>query len=349
MSTILSAFSQTSSSWRDYLKNQKVSHHILPFILNSIYKDESIWGKHISKDLHERIKSDFDLELPKISSVKISNDETTKFLIQFKDQMEVETVLIPFFKRNTICLSTQVGCAMNCSFCYTGTQGLKRNLTSGEIVGQYLVARNWQLSKHPKAPPPSIVFMGQGEPLHNVDEVLQAIKVLNDPNLIGIGHRQMTLSTVGHLPGLKRISEFPSINFALSLHSPFNHERSLLIPVNMRYPLEEILKEIDQIKLLPRQFINFEYLMIKNFNMTDDHVDGLEVILKNRPAILNLIPFNPYPGTKWERPDTQQIDAFKTKLVDKKIRVMIRRTKGDDILGACGQLKVQKLMRNHHG
>jgi 23S rRNA (adenine2503-C2)-methyltransferase len=150
---------------------------------------------------------------------------------------------------------------MNCSFCYTGTQGLKRNLTAGEIVGQYLVARNW--SKH--ALNPSIVFMGQGEPLHNVSEVLQAIKVLNDRSIIGVGHRQMTLSTVGYLPGMSSLKDFPRINVALSLHSPFEDERSQLIPVNGKFPLKDVVAALDELPLLKRQFITFEYLLIRNF------------------------------------------------------------------------------------
>jgi 23S rRNA (adenine2503-C2)-methyltransferase len=236
---------------------------------------------------------------------------------------------------------------MNCSFCYTGTQGLKRNLTAGEIVGQYLKAKTWLLEQDQEALNPSIVFMGQGEPLHNVTEVEQAIKVLNDPGTLGVGHRQMTLSTVGFVPGLKQIHHFPKINIALSLHSPFEEERSQLIPVNEKYSLKEVITLLDEIPLLPRQFITYEYLLIKNFNMTERHADGLMELLKDRKAIMNLIPFNPFPGSDWERPSPEEVEAFKEMLVERKLRVMVRTTKGSDILAACGQLKVNRLARKN--
>lgn len=315
---------------------------MLPFWLDGLYKNRELWSRHVSPQIVEDLTGSMDFDLPEISHVSEASDGTVKFLIRFKDQMEVETVLIPFHKRFTVCLSTQVGCGMNCSFCYTGTQGLKRNLTAGEIVGQYLVARNYL--KHNMTP--SIVFMGQGEPLHNVSEVLQAIKVLNE-SFIGVGHRQMTLSTVGYLPGMSALKDFPRINVALSLHSPFEDERSELIPVNGKFPLKDVVAALDEIPLLKRQFITFEYLLIRNLNMTDRHVEGLSELLGGRPAIMNLIPFNPFPGSNWERPSAEEVEAFKEKLVAKKLRVMVRTTKGSDILAACGQLKVNKLARKN--
>lgn len=337
-----SAYSLTSGDWKSVLTSRGVSSNVLPFWLDGLYKNRDLWARHVSPKMIDELQSEMDFDLPEISQVSEAADGTVKFLVRFKDQMEVETVLIPFHKRFTVCLSTQVGCGMNCSFCYTGTQGLKRNLTAGEIVGQYLVARNYL--KHELDP--SIVFMGQGEPLHNAEEVLQAIKVLNE-SFIGVGHRQMTLSTVGYLPGMSALKNFPRVNIALSLHSPFEDERSELIPVNGKFPLKDVVAALDELPLLKRQFITYEYLLIKNFNMTDRHVEGLAELLGGRPAIMNLIPFNPFPGSKWERPTTEEVEAFKEKLVAKKIRVMVRTTKGSDILAACGQLKVNKLARNN--
>jgi 23S rRNA (adenine2503-C2)-methyltransferase len=342
-----SAYALTQADWKELFSTEGVSHNVLPFWLDGLFKDSSLWDRHISPKLIDALKSKIDFELPEISHVQESADGTVKFLVRFKDQLEVETVLIPFHKRFTVCLSTQVGCGMNCSFCYTGTQGLKRNLTSGEIVGQYMVARNWLLKKDHKAMTPSIVFMGQGEPLHNVTEVLQAIKVLSDRTILGVGYSQMTLSTVGFLPGLIKLGDFPPINFALSLHSPFEHERAKLIPVNEKFPLSAVMNVLDQVPLLKRQFITYEYLLIKNFNMSDEHVEGLASLLGERKAILNLIPFNPFPGSTWERPEASDIETFKEKLVSKKLRVMVRTTKGSDILAACGQLKVNKLARKY--
>lgn len=319
----------------------------MPYWLDGLYKDTLVWEKHISQKLLSGLKEKVDFSLPAISTVQESNDGTVKFLMKFTDALEVETVLIPFHKRFTVCLSTQVGCGMNCSFCYTGTQGLKRNLTSGEIVGQYLVAWKWLKENGKNAVNPSIVFMGQGEPLHNLTEVHQAIKILGDTTTVGVGRTQMTLSTVGYLPGLHKLKDFPQINFALSLHSPFDHERSELIPINERFPLTEVMKALDELPLAKRQFITYEYLLIKDFNMSAEHVMALKNLLGHRKAILNLIPFNPFPGSKWQRPEADEIDAFKEKLVEQKLRVMVRTTKGSDILAACGQLKVNKLARNN--
>jgi 23S rRNA (adenine2503-C2)-methyltransferase len=338
-----SAYSLTKQDWNAVLTSRGVSSNVLPFWIDGLYKNRDVWARHVSPKIIQELSSELDFDLPVISQVSEASDGTIKFLVRFKDQMEVETVLIPFHKRFTVCLSTQVGCGMNCSFCYTGTQGLKRNLTAGEIVGQYIVARDY--AKH--ALNPSIVFMGQGEPLHNAEEVLKAIKVLNDPALVGVGHRQMTLSTVGYLPGISALKNFPRVNIALSLHSPFEDERSKLIPVNGKFPLKEVVAALDELPLLKRQFITYEYLLIKNFNMSDRHADALKDLLGTRPAIMNLIPFNPFPGSEWERPTTEEIEEFKEKLVERKLRVMVRTTKGSDILAACGQLKVNKLARKN--
>ncbi len=344
---MISAYSLTHQNWKDLFSSCGVSQHVLPFWLKGLYKDSRIWERHISKELVTDLNAQLDFTLPEISSAQISQDGTAKFLIRFRDQLEVETVLIPFHKRFTICLSTQVGCGMNCSFCYTGTQGLKRNLSAGEIVGQYIVATKWFKEKNPEALNPNIVFMGQGEPLHNLNEVKKAIEVLNDTQILDIGQRQMTLSTVGYLPGLKKLADFPKINFALSLHSPFEEERKKLIPITEKYPLRDVMEAFDEHQARRKQIITFEYLLIKNLNMTDAHVQGLSELLGHRQAILNLIPFNPFPGSEWERPDESAIENFKAKCVEKKLRVMVRTTKGSDILAACGQLKVNKLARNN--
>ncbi|MFP5384960.1 MAG: 23S rRNA (adenine(2503)-C(2))-methyltransferase RlmN [Bacteriovoracia bacterium] len=342
-----SAFSLDQQDWKDLLLTRGFSGHALPFWLDGLYKDRSVWEKHVSENLKSELRSLLNFNLPEINSVHEAADGTVKFLVRFHDGLEVETVLIPFYKRFTVCLSTQVGCAMNCSFCYTGTQGYKRNLESGEIVGQYLIARNWLKEKKPKALNPSIVFMGQGEPLQNLKETRKAVGILNDPKLVGIGHRQMTLSTVGYLPGIKELITFPRINIALSLHSPFDEQRSCLIPINEKFPLKDVLQALDEVPLLPRQFITFEYLLIKGLNMSQDHADEIHSLLSERKALINLIPFNPFPGSEWERPSDEEIEEFKKRLVSKKLRVMVRTTKGSDILAACGQLKVNKLARKN--
>lgn len=335
----------TSKNWKDFLEDNGASPSALPFWLGGLYRDQNIWLKHISADLLKKVKENFEASLPQISRTQKSPDETVKFQMKLSDGLEVETVLLPFHKRFTVCLSTQVGCGMNCSFCYTGTMGLQRNLTAGEIVGQYLVAREYLRAQKPGALNPSIVFMGQGEPLHNAVEVRKAIEILNHPQMADVGLRQMTLSTVGYLPGVEQLAHFPRINIALSLHSPFDEERSQLIPVNQRWPIEEVLSSLDKIPLLPRQFITFEYLLIKDFNMSERHADALATLLRERKALVNLIPMNPFPGSRWERPAPEEIETFKELLVTRKLRVMVRGTKGDEILAACGQLRVNESAR----
>ncbi len=335
----------TSQKWKDFLLENGASLPTLPYWLEGLYRNADLWKKHISPDFVARARGKLDFSLPEITKTHEASDGTTKFQMKMSDGLEVETVLIPFHKRFTVCLSTQVGCGMNCSFCYTGTMGLRRNLTAGEIVGQYLKAREFLRQKNPKALNPSVVFMGQGEPLHNVTEVKSSVEILNDPHMCDVGLRQMTLSTVGYLPGMEELKSFPRINIALSLHSPFDEERNLLIPVNQKYNLKEVLAKLDE---LSRQFITFEYLLVKDFNMSEQHADELATLLGHRNAIMNLIPMNPFPGSRWERPDADDVEKFKELLVKRKLRVMVRETKGDDILAACGQLRVESSARRKH-
>jgi 23S rRNA (adenine2503-C2)-methyltransferase len=279
------------------------------------------------------------LDLIKVES---SDDGTYKFLFKLQDDLKIETVFIPFFKHPTICLSSQVGCSMNCDFCYTGKMGFKRSLTSYEILSQYCEVVSWMKKEKSLDSIPSIVFMGQGEPLIPFEEVKKSIQWMLHPNGLNLSSRQITVSTVGYLPHLSKFPELGGVNLALSLHSPFDQERSSIIPVNAKWPLKEILQVIDQLPLKKRQYIIFEYLLIKDFNMSDLHIKELTSIIKPRKAILNLIPFNPFPGSQFKRASEIEMINFKTKLVAKKIPVMMRTTKGLDILAACGQLHTKE-------
>ncbi len=282
------------------------------------------------------------LSLDKFS---LSQDETAKFLFKLHDDSSIESVLVPFKARDAVCLSTQVGCAMGCSFCFTSKMGLKRHLTAEEIIAQYQEVKKWVLEKNNLRLPPNIVFMGQGEPLHNFDPLKQAITWLTSPRLGKLGPRQITVSTVGFVPGLERFSELGGVNLALSLHTPFEEERSQIIPLNRRWPLKDIFTALDLIPLRSQQFINFEYLMMKDFNMTEDHASALAELIGSRKAIMNLIPFNPYPGAPWQRPSSEEIEDFKKLLVAQKLRVFLRTTKGDEIMAACGQLNTEKVIQ----
>lgn len=333
-----SIYALTQEELKIFLKTHKFSSELSTIIFQNLYKNKR--QQVVSNKLMELLEQHFSFELPQIKEVATSPDGTIKFLMGFKDQKTVETVLIPFHKRFTVCLSSQVGCAMKCSFCYTGTMGLDRHLKSSEIIGQYIVASNYLTKQTGHRPiSPNIVFMGQGEPLHNAEAVMAAINILMEPYGLGIGPRQMTLSTAGYLPGMKKLNLFPKINIALSLHSPFNHIRRQLIPINQHYPLEDIFAELDQLKLMKKQFITFEYLLIDGLNDRLEDADELKKLLGERAALINIIPFNPFPGSQFKRPDKEKVEYFKELLVARKLRTMVRTTKGSDILAACGQLK----------
>ncbi len=291
----------------------------------------------------EFIRANMSFELPSIVETQESSDRTVKFLMQMNDGSNVEAVLIPFQSKYTICLSTQVGCAMKCSFCFTGTQGLKRHLKTSEIVGQFIIADRWLREHRPRDQQlKNIVFMGQGEPLHNFDAVKHACEIFLDQHGTSIGVQKITVSTAGYLPGLLRWNEeMPGINIALSLHSPFDEKRNELIPINQRYPLTEVLNYLDLIPLKRKQYVIYEYLLIKNYNDTEIDAHATGELLKGKQAIINLIPFNPFPGSMYERPELAQVEKFQKILESYNLPALIRGTKGDDILAACGQLNTK--------
>lgn len=297
----------------------------------------------LAHDTQAYLEENYDFTLPEIAHVHRSADGTVKFLIRLADGANVETVLIPFHSKYSICLSSQVGCAMKCSFCYTGTMGLKRNLSTSEIVGQFIVADRWRqenlLTRDDKRNILSIVFMGQGEPLHNFDAVKKACEIFLCPYGTTIAIQKITISTAGYLPGLKRWhDEMPGVNLALSLHACSDFKRSELIPINKRYPLSEVMAEIGRFKLQKKQFVTYEYLLIAGLNDTAEDAEQLAALLRGRRALINLIPFNPFPGSPYQRPKEEDITSFMKILEAAKIPTMIRGTKGDDILAACGQL-----------
>jgi 23S rRNA (adenine2503-C2)-methyltransferase len=309
-----------------YYKKKKIS---LP--------DESL---KISQKTLNFIENEFNFDLPKAFKVSESKDKTVKFLFELNDGKKIETVLIPFHKKYSICLSSQVGCAMNCSFCYTGTQGFKRNLETSEIVGQYLAAHKWLKKNRPEdSNIPNIVFMGQGEPLHNFNSVKKACEIFLSQHGLSIAAQKITISSSGYLPGLKRwAEEMPGVNLALSLHSPFKEKRDELIPINRSFDLKEVLKEIKRIPLSKKQFVTYEYLLIDDFNDSELDAHKTGQLLQEKRAYINLIPFNPFPGSKYKRPNDKKIKRFKEILDTYRIPTLIRTTKGDEVLAACGQL-----------
>jgi 23S rRNA (adenine2503-C2)-methyltransferase len=294
----------------------------------------------LAKITRAHLDAHMDFSLPLITSVHQSEDKTVKFLMTLTNGQRVETVLIPFHKKYSICLSSQVGCAMNCSFCFTGTQGLKRNLSTHEIIGQLIMAKQWLNSERPTDNKIlNIVFMGQGEPLHNFDAVKNACKIFLSNNGLCFAAAKITVSTSGYVPGLMRWKdEMPNVNIALSLHSTLPEKRSELIPLNKKYPLDVVMPLVEAIPYGKNRFVTYEYLLAKDFNDSEQDAHATGAFLQGKNAYISLIPFNPFPGARYKKPSTEKVHAFKAILDSYNIPTLIRTTKGDEILAACGQL-----------
>lgn len=289
------------------------------------------------------VKDHFSFDLPEIDTAHVSKDTTVKFLFKLMDGLKVESVLIPFNQKYTLCISSQVGCAMKCSFCYTGTQGLKRNLGTEEIIGQFIMAQKWLTQNRPGDDKIlNIVFMGQGEPLHNFDAVKSACEIFLTQHGLSLAPHKITISTAGYLPGLLRWKdEMPKVNIAVSLHSTIKEKRDKLIPINQRYPIEDIVKFAEAIPEGRTRFVTYEYLLIKDFNDSVEDAHATGKFLADKNAYISLIPFNPFPGTEYKRPVDKEVEAFKAILDTYKVPTLIRKTKGDEILAACGQLNTK--------
>ena len=341
ISTTQSFFALDKRDLKESIERSGHSSASIDQVLKGVYGlNPKAWedNPQISDSLITTLKSKFDLSLPKFKTIKKSEDGTIKFLVEFSDGVFVETVALKFFKKYTLCLSTQAGCAMKCSFCFTGTQGLERNLKDHEIVAQYFAVYRYLVENELTIALPNIVFMGQGEPLHNFENLKKALHILTTIDGLKLSPKQITLSTCGYLPGIKRFKELPDVNWALSLHSTKEDLRNELIPINQKYPLKDVLAELRKIPKGKKHFVTIEYLIMKGLNDKLDDVEDLSHKLEGIPALINLIPFNEYPGAKYKRPSDTQVEWFKEELAKRKLRTFIRGTKGDDILAACGQL-----------
>ena len=327
---------------RSWLLGNSLSESGASLLYNWHYKKKRIdpCTHNLAKETIALIAKQFHFQLPAIIETHLSSDSTVKFLVELTDKEKIEMVLIPFQNKYTLCLSTQVGCAMKCSFCYTGTQGLKRHLSCEEIIGQFILADRWLSENRPgEGKLRNIVFMGQGEPLHNFDAVKKACEILLDQHGASLGAQRITVSTAGYLPGLLRWKEeMPGVNLALSLHAIDDEKRSKLIPINAKYPLAQVMDVINSLPLARKQYIIFEYLLIDEYNDSKEDALKLAHYLDKDRSIVNLIPYNPIPGNSFRRPSDKKVDDFKIILDEMKIPTLIRGTKGDSILAACGQL-----------
>ncbi|MEO0411714.1 MAG: 23S rRNA (adenine(2503)-C(2))-methyltransferase RlmN [Pseudomonadota bacterium] len=300
---------------------------------------------NIAKDLRVKMDAAFTVSRPQVTSAQVSEDGTRKWLLEFADGSEAEAVFIPDEDRGTLCISSQVGCTLNCTFCHTGTQRLVRNLSAGEIVGQFLLARDdlgdWTAPTHGRLIT-NIVLMGMGEPLYNFEQVKKAMQIVMDEEGIQLSRRRITLSTAGVIPTMARAGAELGVNLAVSLHAVSNDVRDQVVPLNKKYRLEDLL---DACASYPgthnARRITFEYVMLKDVNDSDDDARDLVRLLKAHkiPAKVNLIPFNPWPGAPYECSTDERIARFSDLVFNAGISAPVRTPRGRDIMAACGQLK----------
>jgi 23S rRNA (adenine2503-C2)-methyltransferase len=290
----------------------------------------------LGRGLRASMPTHFSIGTPVVARQERSTDGTTKFLLQLADGNLIESVFIPDTPSQTFCLSTQVGCAMKCAFCLTARMGIVRNLTAGEIVGQVRVLLR---ELHMLGQRFNIVLMGMGEPLHNYDATMKALRILGDEHGLAVSPRRITLSTVGVLPALERLATEPFMpNLAISLHSTTEAQRDRLVPINRKYGLQDLLDACRRFPLKRRNRITFEYVLLDQVNDTPEDARRLVKLLHGIKAKVNLLPLNAAPGIPFERPSDARVNRFASILADHHITVSVRRSRGRDIRAACGQL-----------
>jgi 23S rRNA (adenine2503-C2)-methyltransferase len=309
----------------------------------------------LGKALREKLEQHAEVVPPKILFEKPAADGTYKWLLGMDGGNAIECVFIPDKGRGTLCVSSQVGCGLNCSFCSTGKEGFNRNLSTAEIIGQvWVAAKHLGNVPHHQRKLTNVVMMGMGEPLLNFDNVVRAMALMRDDNGFGLANKRVTLSTAGLVPMIDKLSEQSDVSLAVSLHAPTDELRTTLVPLNKKYPIDELMEAcVRYANRKPRTSITFEYTLMKGINDDPAHARQLAKLMRQldkrvqreNAGKVNLIPFNPFPGTQYERSDEEAIRRFQTLLLDQKVLTMVRRTRGDDIDAACGQLKGQVLDR----
>ena len=294
----------------------------------------------LSKVARSKLEAAATIEFPRVDSQHDSSDGTVKWLFASGSGQRIETVFIPEPGRGTLCISSQVGCALDCAFCATGAQGFNRNLSAAEIIGQVWHA-NEVLPRRENGEPAvtNVVFMGMGEPLANYRNVVAVLELLISDYAFGLSRRRVTVSTSGIVPHLEKLGEDCNVSLAVSLHAPNDELRDRLVPINKLHPIESLLDACWRYAAKhANRFITFEYVMLRNENDSLKHADELADLLEGKPAKINLIPFNPFPGTVFERSAVDTIQFFQNRLRDRGIVATTRKTRGDDINAACGQL-----------
>lgn len=293
----------------------------------------------LPRALREALARDYRIERPRVASRHLSRDGTIKLLLALEDGRNVECVYIPEKTRHTFCLSTQVGCPLKCSFCFSGTIRFERNLVPGEILGQFLAARE-ALEEPPSRS--NIVFMGMGEPLLNSAAVLKAIRILTDDQAFSVSPRRITVSTAGLVEEIARFTEeAPAVGLAISLHAATNELRDRIMPINRKHPLEELVAAAKSLPIPRRRRITFEYVLLGGENDSPEDARRLAALLEGVKAKVNLITYNPWPGSPHRRSSGEATEAFLEILAGAGLTVSLRRSRGDDVLAACGQLANQ--------
>lgn len=296
---------------------------------------------NLSKSLRARLTEQATVTPPRIVEEQASQDGTCKWLMQLHDANKIETVYIPEKNRGTLCISSQVGCALNCSFCATGKEGFNRNLSLAEIVGQLWMARKRLGEVYPDNPRliTNIVFMGMGEPLLNYKTVVDAVELMLHDLAYGLSKYRVTVSTSGVLPAMQTLKEDSECALAVSLHAPTNELRNQLVPLNKKYPLEQLIPACrDYFPKTSKRQVVFEYVMLANVNDQLEHARALVKLLSECRCKVNLIPFNPFPGTQYETSSPEAVTRFQNYLTERGVQTWVRKRRGDDIAAACGQL-----------
>lgn len=322
------------------------------------WRADQIWGwiylqdadsfgsmTNLPKALREVLEDGFSVARPRVVEHQYSADGTEKLALEMEDGAVIEMVLIPEGERNTLCVSSQVGCLVKCAFCHTGTQTFSRNLEAHEIVGQVLVARKLLDDRghsNSKRSLTNIVMMGMGEPLHNYANVSKALKILMDPKGLALSKRRITLSTSGVVPAIVRCGEELGVNLAVSLHAPNDAIRDQIMPINKQFPIALLMEACRNYPgMNDARKITFEYVMLKGVNDADEHAKELARLIEGLPAKVNLIPWNPWPGAPFETSSEERIERFARILMRAGVVAVVRSTRGQDISAACGQLKTE--------
>jgi 23S rRNA (adenine2503-C2)-methyltransferase len=336
------ALNNLEEQWKEWLIANKApayqAKQIMQWIFGKCITNPELFS-NISLDVRKKLMEDFSWELPIVDTALKSVDSSQKLLLKTQEGSLFESVLMPTEHRVTLCISCQVGCKMGCTFCQTGKMGFGRNLSSGEILSQLIIANRMLEGRKVT----NIVFMGMGEPLDNYDEVTAACRVMLDPQLFGLSKHHVTISTCGLIPEIERLGQELPVRLAISLHSPDEEERSKLMPINKKYSLKELKEVLINYPAPSRYGITFEYVMINGKNDSLLHAKKLVSFLHGIKKVkVNLIPMNPFPGSPMSSSDFESIRTFQKYLTDRSIAAPVRYSRGQDVSGACGQLAAKR-------